>query len=209
MLYWAAVVPPNSTNNAIGPTRPAIPMSGRQDVQSIKPGGRPPQFPSPLTPSVIPDARGSRRRGFSAVCWTKRCGSSPARNRTRRSLPHEDAASQKQPFPRLLLGLSREYPTTSAARIAARRSGWRARGGRSHAPTRRPDRHQYGRAAICKYGNIRVVTRTKSLHRRQTRFPLKVWTEAGVVAPARLNLRPAKQWRIGGMWGERTRRPPA
>jgi hypothetical protein len=137
MVYWAAVVPPNSTNNAIGPTRPAIPMSGRQDVQSIKPGGRPPQSPSPLTPSVIPDARGPRRRGFSAVCWTKRCGSSPARNRTRRSLPHEDAASQKQPFPRLLLGLSREYPTTSAARIAARRSGWRARGGRSHAPTRR------------------------------------------------------------------------
>ena len=72
-----------------------------------------------------------------------------------------------------------------------------------------PDRHQYGRAAICKYGNIRVVTRTKSPHRRQTRFPLKVWTEAGVVAPARLNLRPAKQRRIGGMCGERTRRPPA
>ena len=72
-----------------------------------------------------------------------------------------------------------------------------------------PDRHQYGRAAICKYGNIRVVIRTKSPHRRQTRFPLKVWTEAGVVAPARLNLRPAKQRRIGGMGGERTRRTPA
>ena len=46
--------------------RLAIPMSGRQDVQSIKPGGRPPQSPSPLTPSVIPDARGPRRRGFKA-----------------------------------------------------------------------------------------------------------------------------------------------
>jgi hypothetical protein len=34
-------------------------------------------------------------------------------------------------------------------------------------------------------------------------------TEASVVAPARLNLRPPKQRRIGGMWGERTRRPPA
>ena len=60
------------------------------------------------------------------------------------------------------------------------------------------DRHQYGRAAICKYRNVRVVTRTKSPHRRAMRFPLKVRAEAGVVASARLNLRPPREPRIGG-----------
>ncbi len=31
------------------------------------------------------------------------------------------------------------------------------------------DPDQYAQAAMCKYGNVRVVTRTKSLHRRRTR----------------------------------------
>ena len=177
-------------------------MSGRQDVQSIKPGGRPPQSPSPLL------RRNPRRKrpapprlsSFSAVCWTKRCGSSPARNSTRGSLPHEDAASQKQPFPRLLLGLSCEYPTTSAARIAARRSGWRARGGRSHAPTRRL---------------IDINTGAP----RSASMAISEWSpKAGAVPAESLDrgrcsrsgptyFAPPKQRRIGGMRGERTRRP--
>ena len=45
--------------------------------------------------------------------------------------------------------------------------------------------------------------------RRRTRSLSKVWTEAGVLAPARLDLRPPKQRRIGGMLGERTRIPLA
>ena len=164
-------------------------MSGRQTPSRSRAWGATPTISvSAATPSVIPDARGPHRRGFSAVCWTD-AGWSPARNTTRRSLPHEDAPSQKQPFPRVLLGLSRE--DQRRRRRGSRRGA--ADGARVEAEVTRqlaPDRHQYGRAAICKYGNIRVVTRTKSLHRRRTRFPLKVRTEAGVVAPARLDLRP-------------------
>jgi hypothetical protein len=43
----------------------------------------------------------------------------------------------------------------------------------------------------------------------QPRSPLKVRAKAGALAPARLNLRPPKQRRIGGMWGKQIRRPPA
>ena len=48
------------------------------------------------------------------------------------------------------------------------------------------DLRQHAQAATCEYGYLRVVTRTKSLHRRRTRFPLKVRAGAGVFAPARL-----------------------
>ena len=62
------------------------------------------------------------------------------------------------------------------------------------------------RLRTCEHTDVRVVTRTKSLHRRRTRFPLKVRAGAGGFAPARLFCSP-KQRRIGGMLG--TRRPPA
>jgi hypothetical protein len=56
---------------------------------------------------------------------------------------------------------------------------WRASGSRSNAPTDSSvDLRQHAQAATCEYGYLRVVTRTitrtKSLHRRRTRFPLKV-----------------------------------
>ena len=191
--------------------RPAIPMSGRQDVQSIKPGGRPPQSPSPLTPSVTPDARGPRRRGFKA---SAPFAGRNAPDRRQREIGRVGHCRMKTPPRKTAVPAPPSWIESRISNdVGSEDRGEAQRMARAWRPKSRadsaPDRHQYGRAAICKYGNIRVVIRTKSLHRRQTRFPLKVWTEAGVVAPARLNLRPAKQRRIGGMWGERTRRTPA
>jgi hypothetical protein len=36
------------------------------------------------------------------------------------------------------------------------------------------DLRQHAQPAACEYGQVRAVTRTYSLHRRRTRFPLKV-----------------------------------
>jgi hypothetical protein len=53
-------------------------------------------------------------------------------------------------------------------------------GSRSSAPTDPSvDLLRHAQAATCECMSVRVVTRTYSLHRRRTRFPLKVRAEAG------------------------------
>ena len=119
--------------------RPAIPMSGRQDVQSIKPGGRPPQSPSPLTPSVIPDARGPRRRGFKASAPFAGRNAPDRRQREIGRVGHcrMKTPPRKTAVPAPPSWIESRISNDVGSEDRGERSGWRAPGGRSHAPTRR------------------------------------------------------------------------
>ncbi len=64
---------------------------------------------------------------------------------------------------------SADRPCAAARCFTSATSQTMASGRRSDGATRAVDADQYAQAAMCNYGDVRVVTRTYSLHRRRTR----------------------------------------
>ena len=118
MVYWAAVAPPNSTNSAIGPT----PASHSDEWSTRRPVDQAWRATPTISISADSVCNPRRKKARAAEALKLQFAERSAADRRQREIGrvghcHMRTPPRKNsPFPRLLLGLSREYPTTPVAR---------------------------------------------------------------------------------------------